>query len=66
MNHGYERYRVENVVSNYICHLSMVTDCNQTYRGDHFEMDRNTEPLCYVTATNSVVDQLLLQKQTNS
>lgn len=56
MNHGYERHRVENVVSNYICHLSMVTDCNQTYRGDHFEMDRNTEPLCYVTATNSVVD----------
>ena len=37
MNHGYERYRVENVVSNYICHLSMVTDCNQTYRGDHLK-----------------------------
>ena len=42
----------------------MVTDSNQTYCGDHFEMYRNIESLCCVTEN---VSQLYLKnKQTNS
>ena len=33
----------------------MVTDGNQTYNGDHFEMYRNTESLCCITGTNIVL-----------
>ena len=43
----------------------MVTDQNQAYCGDHFEMYRNIESLCCVTGTNSVVGQLYFKnKQT--
>ena len=33
----------------------MVTDGNQTYHGDHFEMYRNIESLCCVPETNIVL-----------
>ena len=36
MNHGYEMYSVQNIVNNYV--NTFVTDYNQTYHGDHFEM----------------------------
>ena len=29
-------------------HICMMTDDNQTYHGDHFEMYRNTEALCCI------------------
>ena len=35
----------------------MLTDYNQTYPGDYFEMYKNTKSLCCVTGTNSVVGQ---------
>lgn len=40
MSHGCERHRVgtESVIMSYLC---VVTDGNQTNRGDHFEMPRN-------------------------
>lgn len=28
---------------------------NQTYNGDHFEIHRNTESLCCITGTNTVL-----------
>ena len=33
----------------------MVTDGNQTYRGDHFEMYRNIKLLCCVIGTNTLL-----------
>lgn len=36
-------------------YLCMVTDCNWTYSGDHFEMYRSIESLCCVTEMNIVL-----------
>ena len=46
-----------------------MTDGNQTYRGDHFEMYRSTESLCCVPGTNIVLQvnyTSKTNKQTNS
>ena len=46
-----------------------MTDGNQTYRGDHFGMYRNTESLCCVLGTNIVLQVTCASKtnkQTNS
>ena len=44
----------------------MVTDHNQTYHSDNFEIYRNIKTLCCVTGTNSVVGQLYFKnKQTH-
>ena len=47
----------------------MVTDGNQTYGGDHFQMCRNTKSLCCVTGTTIMLYinyTLKSTKQTNS
>ena len=47
----------------------MVTDGNQAYCDDHFEMYRNTELLCYATGANIVLQTNYTSKtnkQTNS
>ena len=48
MSHRHEMHRVGNIVNNYVASL-YGTYCNYTYHGDHFEMYRNIESLCYVT-----------------
>ena len=45
-------YSVGNIVNNYV--ISLVTDDNYSYRGDHFEMYRNIDLLCWVPGTNVV------------
>ena len=40
----------------------MVTDDNQTYLGDHFEMYRNIESLCRVLGTNIVSQDSYISK----
>ena len=54
MNHGYKMYNVENIVSSYV--ISLVTDGNQTYHGDHFEMYRNSKSLYCVPGTNIALE----------
>ena len=46
-------------------YLYVVTDQNQTYYADHFEMYRNLESLCCVTGTN-IVFQVNYTSKTNS
>ena len=41
----------------------MVTDHNQTYHSDNFEIYRNIKTLCCVTGTNSVVGQLYFKNK---
>ena len=41
----------------------MVTDGNQTYCGDHFEMYNNIESLCFATRANSVGQLYFKSKQ---
>ena len=53
MSRGHEIYSVGNIVNNYV--ISLVTDSNQTYHGDYFEMYRNIESLCCTTGTNIVL-----------
>ena len=46
MGHKYENYSVGNIVNNYV--TSLYGDRLQlAYHGDHFEMYRNIESLCY-------------------
>ena len=59
-SHEYEIYSVRNIVNNYIISLYG----NQTYHGDHFEMYRNTKPLCCVTETN-ILFQVNYTSETN-
>ena len=44
----------------------MVTDGNQTYRGDHFIMYRNIKSLCCVTGTNRDLEVDYIHKQKKS
>ena len=53
MRHGYEMYSVGNIGNNYV--KSLVTDGNQIYCGDHFEMYRNIESLCGIPGANIVL-----------
>ena len=46
-------YSVRNIISNYVISC-VVIDGNQTYLGDHFEMDRNIQSLCTVAGMNIV------------
>ena len=59
-SHEYETYSVRNIVNNYVISLYG----NQTYHGDHFDMYRNTKPLCCVTGTN-VLFQVNYTSETN-
>ena len=52
---------LQSITMEYLC---MMTDGNQTYHSDHFEMYRNIESLCCVPGTNIVL-QISYTSKTN-
>ena len=46
-------YRIENIVNNII--ITLVTDGNWTYHGDHFVMYKNIELLCCTPETSMIL-----------
>ena len=42
-----------------------MTDCNEAYHGDHFEMYRNMESLSFITGMNTVLQVNYMSTSTN-
>ena len=49
------KYTVWGTQSIIMSQFRMVTDGNSIYRGDHFEMYRDSESLCCITETNMIL-----------
>ena len=54
MSHKHEIFSVENIGNNYAI-FKILLDCNWTYCGNYFEMDRNMESLHCVTESNTML-----------
>ena len=54
MSNKHELFSVELIVNNYAI-FKILLDCNWTYCGNYFEMDRNMDSLHCVTESNTML-----------